>query len=318
MTAFHSRSFSRSGRIVSSVAITLCAAFATAAAQQAVKNGAELVTDCTECPQLVKVPAGDFLMGSPLQEKWREGDEGPQHRVRLATAVAVATNKVTRGQYAAFAAATQRSDGDGCWVWDTRRGLWAKDATRNWRNPGFEQSDLHPVVCVSWDDAKAYSEWLSQKAGKRFRLLSEAEREFVSRAGSTASRPWGEDVEAACRYANVADQTAAAKVQRIAAWIECWDGYAFTSPVGSFEANSLGLYDTMGNAWEWVEDCYHDSYAGAPTDGSAWTSGSCAERVFRGGSWDNYPRNTRSAFRYRGAPGTRSSSLGFRVARTLP
>jgi formylglycine-generating enzyme required for sulfatase activity len=267
---------------------------------------------------MVKVPSGEFLMGSPAHEKWREGDEGPQHRVRVASAFAVATNKVTRGQYAVFATATQRADGDGCWVWDVTRGLWAKDATRSWRTPGFEQSDQHPVVCVSWEDAKAYAQWLSQKTGKRFRLLTEAERELVSRAGSTTSRPWGDDVEAACRYANVADQTAAAKVQRIAAWIECWDGYAYTSPVGAFEPNSLGVFDTMGNAWEWVEDCYHDNYVGAPTDGSAWTSGACAERVFRGGSWDNYPRSTRSAFRYRGAPGTRSSSLGFRLGRTLP
>ncbi|HWI11611.1 MAG TPA: formylglycine-generating enzyme family protein [Burkholderiaceae bacterium] len=292
--------------------------FAGAAGAQANAKSVESFADCPECPLMVKVPAGEFLMGSPAQEKGREADEGPQHRVRLAAPLAVAINKVTRGQYAAFVAATRRPDGDGCWVWDVGRGLWVKDAARNWRNPGFDQTDQHPVVCVSWDDAQAYAVWVSQKAGKRLRLLTEAEREYVMRAGSASSRPWGEDIEAACGYANVADQTAAAKVQRIPTWIECSDGYAYTSPVAAFKPNAFGLFDTMGNAWEWVEDCYHDNYQGAPSDGSAWTTGACNERVFRGGSWDNYPRSTRSAFRYRGVPATRSSSVGFRIGRALP
>jgi formylglycine-generating enzyme required for sulfatase activity len=274
-------------------------------------------TDCPDCPRMVRVPGGEFMMGSPPDEKFREADEGPQHRVRIAS-LAVALTKVTRGEYAAFVNATQRPDSDGCWVWDTTRGVWAKDASKSWRNPGFEQTDTHPVVCVSWDDARAYSEWLSGKTNKSYRLLTESEREYVTRAGSAAARPWGDKVEAACRYANVADQTAGAKVQRIAAWIECSDGYAYTSPVASFQPNAFGLFDTIGNAWEWVEDCYHDSYLGAPADGSAWIAPSCTDRVFRGGSWDNYPRNVRSAFRYRAAPGTRSSSVGFRIARSLP
>lgn len=317
MTAFPTRrGFLRAGLTWLFTAAFCLLWTGTADAQQGAKKS-EAFTDCPDCPRMVKIPAGEFMMGSPSDEKWRETDEGPQHRVRLAP-FAVAINKVTRGDYAAFVAATQRPDGDGCWVWDVNRGLWAKDAARNWRNPGFDQSNAHPVVCVSWDDAQAYAAWVSSKAGKPFRLLTESEREHVSRAGNASSRPWGDNVEAACRYANVADQTAAAKVQRIATWIECWDGYAYTSPVGSFEANAFGLFDTMGNAWEWVEDCYHDSYLGAPSDGSAWTGGPCAERVFRGGSWDNYPRNVRSAFRYRAAPGTRSSSLGFRLGRTLP
>lgn len=274
------------------------------------------VRDCAGCPELIVIQPGEFMMGSPLSEELRDPDEGPRHRVRIGYALGVAQYKVTRGEYAAFVRATARPDGDGCWVWDNSSGRFQKDASRSWRNPGFEQTDQHPVVCVSWNDAKAYAAWLSQQSGQTFRLLSESEREYVARAGSSSSRPW-DDVAQTCRYANVADQTAAKEVLRIPVWVECSDGYPYTSPVGAFQPNAFGLYDTMGNAWEWVEDCYRDTYERAPDDGSPNTSRECAERVFRGGGWDNYPRNIRSAYRYRGAPGTRSSSIGFRVAKTI-
>jgi formylglycine-generating enzyme len=276
------------------------------------------VRDCATCPEMVVLQPGEFMMGSPLSEALRDPDEGPQHRVRVGYSIGVAQYKVTRGEYAAFVQATGHPDGDGCWVWDNSSGRFEKDATRSWRNPGFEQTDQHPVVCVSWQDAKAYAAWLSQKAGQPYRLLSEAEWEYAARAGSTGARPWGDDVAAACRYANVADQTAAREVLRIPVWVECSDGYAYTSPVGAFLPNAFGLYDTMGDAWEWVEDCYHDSYERAPNDGRPWVERDCTERVFRGGGWDNYPRNIRSAYRYRAGSETRSSSTGFRIGRTLP
>jgi len=289
----------------------------TAYAQEVSRTG-EIFRDCPTCPEMVVLPPGEFVMGSPLTEVGRDSDEGPRHQVRLAKSFAVAKYKVTRAEYAAFVKATGHADGAGCWVWGEHfSGRWQADGNKSWRDPGFEQTDQDPVVCVNWDDAKAYAVWLTQKTGKSFRLLTEAESEYAARAGSTSSRPWGEDSRAACRYANVADQTAEAKVQHIGTWIECDDGYANTSPVGVFLPNAFGLYDTIGNAWEWVEDCYHESYEGAPPDGRAWTSGECSEHVARGGSWDNYPRNMRSAFRYRAAPPTRTSSLGFRLGRTL-
>lgn len=285
---------------------------------QVADNAAKTFRDCRDCPKMVIVRAGEFLMGSPSSEKGRDADESPQHRVKLARPFGVARYKVTRAQYAVFVEATARPDGEGCWVWNSRKRRWQQEQDKNWRNPGFAQSDEHPVVCVSWEDAQAYARWISQRTGEAYRLLTEAEREYATRAGSTASRPWGDDPGEACLHANVADRTAERQLLGLPGWVECSDGYVYTSPVGVFQPNAFGLNDMIGNAWEWVEDCYHDSFNGAPRDGSAWTSGECSERVLRGGSWDNVPRSTRSAYRHSSAASTRTSALGFRVARTQP
>jgi formylglycine-generating enzyme required for sulfatase activity len=143
-------------------------------------------------------------------------------------------------------------------------------------------------VCVSWQDATAYSDWLARKTHRKVRLPSEAEFEYAARASSSGSRYWGSDELGACRYANVLDQTALKFIPGTQNWAAlvhpCSDGFAFTSPVGSFRPNRWGLYDMLGNVWEWTQDCYHDSYLGAPAQGTAWTSGDCNFRVDRGGT----------------------------------
>ena len=160
------------------------------------------------------------------------------------------------------------------------------------------------MVCVSWKDAKAYVDWLSGKTGKGYRLLSEAEWEYVARGGTRTSRYWGAGEGGQCEYANGA--------------ASCRDRSVYTAEVGSYRANGFGLHDVLGNVWEWVEDCWHEDYTGAPVDGSAWTSGGeCGYRVLRGGSWVAKPRNLRSAIRIRNSTGNRVNFLGFRIARTL-
>ena len=168
------------------------------------------------------------------------------------------------------------------------------------------------MVCVSWDDAKAYVRWLSGKAGAEYRLLSEAEWEYVARGGTVTSRYWGESEEGQCEYANWKDASTGID------WgTKCNDGHATTAPVGKFLANGFGLQDVFGNVWEWVEDCRNDSYDGAPSNGSAWESGDCSWRMARGGSWRSVLRALRSAFRNVLRTGNRKSSDGFRIARTL-
>ena len=265
--------------------------------------------DCPECPELVVVPSGSYRMGSPSSEKGRYDDEDPVHRVAIGRPFAVGVHEVTRGEFGRFVSESGRSMGNSCWV--IAGGEIRDRSGSNWKSPGFSQTDEHPVVCVKWSDAKAYVEWLSVKTGKEYRLLSEAEWEYVARAGTRTARYWGESKSDQCRYANGADETLL--------WPEahCVDGYSWTSPVGSFEANPFGLHDVYENVYEWVEDCWKNSYRGAPGDGSAWVSGNCGLRVMRGGSLADPPRHLRSAFRNGDSTGMRGFVLGFRVARTL-
>ncbi|MBL8331035.1 MAG: SUMF1/EgtB/PvdO family nonheme iron enzyme [Rubrivivax sp.] len=286
-----------------------------------------VVKDCDECPALVLLPAGSFQMGSPEGEKdrWTDGREGPVHEVRIGYRLAVGRTEVTRGEFGRFVSATgyrtAAEKGDGCFVWNGTAS--AKDAARNWRSPGFEQTEEHPVVCVSWNDAQEYLKWLNGRAaGKGFRLLSEAEWEYAARAGQGAKRyPWGDDLDYStiCAYANGADRKAKAEVPGAANWpvANCDDGYAYTAPAGRLRPNAFGLYDMHGNAWEWVQDVWNANYHGTPTDGSAWTSGYQARRLLRGGSWNYNPQFLRSAIRYGDAPDFRVSGTGFRIARTF-
>ncbi len=291
----------------------------------------QVFKDCPECPEMVVVPAGEFTMGSPPEERrWVVSQgakeewvawETPQHRVTLPRPIAAGKFEVTRAEYAAFARDAGHGAGDGCYAF--KDGKWEKDAGKSWRDPGFQQTDRDPVACVSWADAKAYVEWLSRKTGKPYRMLSEAEWEYAARAGTTTRYGWGDDRdnEQGCGYANGADRTRA-RPHTLAETKDnifmCEDGYVFTAPVGLYRANGFGLHDMLGNVWEWTEDCWHDSYAGAPADGSAWlTGGNCGIRVLRGGSWVGSPRDLRSALRDGNDPGNRINLNGFRVARTL-
>ena len=268
--------------------------------------------DCESCPEMVVVPAGSYMMGSPALEAERDDDEGPVHRVTIAQPFAVGVYEVTRGEFGRFVGATGYSTVDRCWTFEDGKGK--ERSGRGWKNPGFEheQGEREPVVCVSWDDAQAYVRWLSEETGEAYRLLSEAEWEYVARAGTTTARYWGESEAGQCRYANGADAGTGFE------WAEsCHDGHARTAPVGRYEANAFGLYDVLGNVWEWTQDCWNKSYAGAPSNGGAWESGNCSWRVLRGGSWGIEPGYLRSAVRDRSTAGNRNNGNGFRLARTL-
>lgn len=335
----------------------LCLALALAAAKETVfaqvpAAGATTPTfrDCADCPEMVVVPAGTFRMGSTRDRALSEF-ETPRHEVTLGAAFAVARLEISRGQFAAFVRASGYAgfQGKGCGVLRHADLQWVNDDARDWRNPGFEQGDDHPVVCVSWDDAKAYAAWLAQKTGKKYRLPSEAEWEYAALAGARGPRPWGEDDKAACKHANVWDETyekerglprrpernqgtgtapgfrdasaSALKEKRGTEWFLeshwCADAHAFTAPGGQYAANAFGLHDMIGNAWEWVEDCLNATYAGAPGDGSAWLSGNCEQRILRGGSWSAVPADARAVQRYLRPKPTRRADMGFRVAAGL-
>ena len=260
----------------------------------------EVFRDCPHCPEMVVVPSGSFMMGSPPSEEGRWDDEGPRHGVMIGSSFAVGVYEVTRGEFGRFVSSTGRSMGDSCRIWED--GEWKSRSGQGWRSPGFSQTGSHPVVCVSWDDARAYVRWLSRETGASYRLLSESEWEYVARAGTQTRYWWGDDIgrnRANCDGCG-----------------SRWDNES-TAPVGSFAANAFGLHDVHGNVWEWVQDCWNDSYAGAPGDGSAWERGECSRRVLRGGSWYVIPRNLRAAFRVRVGSGYRNDNYGFRVARTF-
>ncbi len=215
-----------------------------------------------------------------------EVDEKPVHQVNI-SALALGKTEVTFAEYDAFARETNRAlKNDGGWGRDNR-----------------------PVINVNWNDAKAYVKWLSNKTGKHFRLPSEAEWEYAARAGSTTKYSFGNRESDLCDYANHADHRNKT----------CSDGADRQSAtVGRYRANAFGLFDMHGNVWEWVEDCWHDSYSGAPTNGGPWTTGGdCSRRVLRGGSWLDAPRGVRAAHRLGNGPDYRGYDLGFRVARTF-
>jgi formylglycine-generating enzyme required for sulfatase activity/uncharacterized caspase-like protein len=293
-----------------------CATPLTAAQERSLQPK-DSFRECETCPEMVVVPNGTFTMGSPRNERDRDPDEGPQHVVTIREPFAVGKFHVTRDQFAAFISATGSDAASSCVAWQSRP---KQRATRSWEDPGFDQDGSHPVVCVNWNDAKAYVDWLAGQTGKPYRLLSEAEWEYAARAGSSTRYSYGNDEKDLCRHGNSADQTArSANSTTVRPFASCRDGFANTSPVGSFTANGFGLFDMQGNAAQWTEDCYHDGYRDAPTDGSAWTSGDCALRSLRGGAWDNSPNGLRVANRFWNVNDTSSRvyDSGLRVARTL-
>jgi formylglycine-generating enzyme required for sulfatase activity len=241
----------------------------------------ETFKECADCPVMVVVPAGEFMMGSPANEKDRSDIEGPQHKVTIVRPFTVAKLDVTFGEY------------DAC---VTLGGCAYQPSDRGWGR------GTRPVINVSWHDAQQYVTWLSRRTGKPYRLLSEAEFEYAARAGSTTAYPWGDDIGKGNANCDGCGSQ--------------WDRKQ-TAPVGSFAANAFGLNDMQGNVFQWVEDCVNANYNGAPTDGSAWITGNCDGRVVRGGSWVNFPLILRSALRGRFTSDYQNYFLGFRVGRTL-
>ena len=269
--------------------------------------------DCAECPAMVMLPPGSFVMGSGPDDPLAEPDEQPPRRVQVTASFAMGKVEVTRAQYAAFVRETGRVHAPGCN--STRSGRFLNNPRANWQNPGFPQQDNEPVVCVSWDDAQAYAKWLAGKTGKPYRLPSEAEWEYAARGGTTGSRYWADrSSAAACKFASVADHAFKSAVRGAQAF-PCGDGYTYTAPVGRYAANAYGLHDMLGNVWEWVEDCWNQGYAGAPGGVEPRATGTCEIRVFRGGAWNSKPDSVRAAYRDRDTKDERHENLGFRVVR---
>jgi formylglycine-generating enzyme required for sulfatase activity len=279
----------------------------------------ETFRDCPDCPELVMIPPGRFRMGSPADENGRYDNEGPPHTVTISYPLAVSRYPVTLEQWRAFLRASSHEMSHAhCYTRDRSNSKWIQ-AGRSWQDTGFAQGDSHPVVCVPWADAYAYVEWLSGKTGKHYRMLTEAEYEYANRAGSEDAYSWGADIRQACAYTNGSDQSRLQLGDNNLSpgnILQCNDGYPRTSPVGHFKPNRFGLYDMSGNVASWTADCYNDNYFGAPTDGSAWRSGDCGQRVVRGSSWHNLPRETRTAARFKGDVGISTYNQGLRLARS--
>ncbi len=241
-----------------------------------------------EGPKMVVLPSGSFTMGSPATEEGRAANEGPQRSVRIGYSFAVGKYEVTWSEWEACLA-----DG-GCGGHRPSDEGWGKGN--------------RPMINVNWDEAQSYVQWLSRKTGHRYRLLSEAEWEYAARAGTTT--PFHTGATISTGQANYdGNYTYGSGVKG--------EYRARTVPAGSLPANAFGLHDMHGNVWEWTQDCLNGSYTGAPTDGSAWTTGNCTGRVFRGGSWSASPQDLRSAYRIWYITTYRSNHNGFRVARTL-
>jgi formylglycine-generating enzyme required for sulfatase activity len=278
-------------------------------------DAANGMRDCQDCPQLVVIPAGQFTMGADPKRgnppEVIDPRETPEHRVSVPS-FAAGRFAVTRGEFAAFVRATQyktEAEGSGgCFAWSGEK--WENHRSFHWRTVGFEQTDDHPVVCVSWNDAQAYVKWLGQVTRQPYRLLSESEREYATRAGTSTVFWWGETLstDRANFDSTAPDYRGSHKGTT---------RYA-TVPVKSFDANPFGLYNVHGNVWEWVQDCQHDTYAGAPTDGSAWL-GQCIldKHVLRGGAWAGDPAGLRASTRGWFTADFRFNIGGFRVARNL-
>jgi formylglycine-generating enzyme required for sulfatase activity len=299
------------------ICVFLFLAIAPAAAQQC--DGVQIVVgdgmrcfqpgagerfkDCPECPEMVIVPAGTFAMGSPPGEPERDGDREDQVTITIARPFAIGAFAVTRGEFTAFVAATGHTLDEGCYFWTGS--TWEERSDRSWRLPGFDQDDRHPVTCVDLKAAKAYAAWLSERTGKSYRLPSETEREYATRAGTTTPFWWGSS--SSTDWANYNGTIGNAH----GIWRQQ------TVPVDSYRPNAWGLYNVHGNVWDWTDDCWNESNLGNPGDGSVRTMGDCTWRVARGGAW-NYSQNfLRSAFRYWNLPDNRSGVQGMRVARKL-
>jgi len=269
-------------------------------------GSAQRFKDCPDCPEMVVVPAGTLMMGSPPSEPEREAERETQVPVTIARPFAIGAFAVTVGEFAAFVAPTNYAVDPGCYFWTGT--TWEERPDRSWRSPGFPQDDRHPVVCVDLKAAKAYASWLSSMTGKTYRLPSETEREYVTRAGTdTPFWPGASISTDAASY----NGTIPSVLGPPGVWRQ------MTVRVDSFRSNPWGLYNVHGNVWDWTDDCWNESNAGNPRDGSVRTTGDCTWRVARGGAWNYSPTYLRSAYRYWNLPHNRSGVQGFRVARSL-
>jgi formylglycine-generating enzyme required for sulfatase activity len=314
----------------------LCAVVFGAAAttEKAVAGAPESIRDCADCPELVPIPVGDFVMGADIEEPRRlelpefwAVREQPKHRVRMARAFALGKYELTRGEFARFAAETGYSPAPGCWHFVGTE--WLFDESRSWQDAKISETDAHPVTCINWHDASAYLEWLSRKTGQRYRLASEAEWEYAVRAGTSTAYWFGDDPARICEFVNLGDldtqdrfrwHETKIKYDKMSDWKgqSCRDGYPTLAPVAATAANPFGLHGMLGNANEWVADCWNDDHRSATGNQAARLTGAdCGLRVMRGQGWTAVAASTRAAFRLKMNATDRRFTFGFRVARDL-
>ncbi len=271
----------------------------------------DTLSDGTPGPDMVKIHGGRFLMGSPLNKMLNEmgrNENERQHEVQVAD-FAIGKYEVTVGQFKRFVEAANYKTEAGC----------------NWRSPGFSQTneplpgfsqtDEHPVVCVSWNDAMAYVDWLSKQTSQKYHLPTEAEWEYAARAGTQTAYYWGDDPDQGCTYANGADQTIKEQFPDEGGIMNCRDGHVYAAPVGDFRPNAWGLYDMLGNVWEWTCSEYDKDYGGAEQR-CVGDKNAAGGRVVRGGSWLPDPGRLRGTARGGSDPHGGAPHAGFRVART--
>ena len=312
--------------------IALAAIVASTAALQPIGDNSEAQTapmevndpafvrfqDCETCPEMLVMPEGRFVMGRTDQPPQGEPAwEYPPHEVVIEAPFAIGLFEVTVGQYRAFVDATGYRFRDGrreCRILEN--GRWRSRRNANYESPGQEVTEDHPAVCLNYVDAIEYTNWLSDITGENYRLATEAEWEYAARYGRAELIDARENWD--CTLGNVADLAFEQAGGRANAGNAlCDDNFASLAPVGSFAANPAGIFDMAGNAFEWVADCWHDSYEGAPSDGSSWTEPRCTQMVQRGGSWLTNVGWAGSTFRWRVNPGFRDASVGFRVVREI-
>jgi formylglycine-generating enzyme required for sulfatase activity len=284
--------------------------------EMALRTPGTTFRECLNCPLMIVIPAGHFTMGSPVMDaNSQDGRVGPPHEIRIEHPFAMGVYDVTVSEYARFVLETGHPVTGGCDYYDGKR--WRVDLKRDWSHPGFAQSGRSPVVCVSFNDAEDYVRWVNGKirrpaSGRSlnlYRLPTEAEWEYVARAGTMTPYYWGR--QASHDYANYGlDQCWPCGVSKSGK--DRWD---YTSPVGSFAPNAFGLHDISGNVWQWTEDCMHDSFVDAPADGSAWVGGECHDRVLRGGSWLDPSKYLEITVRNPWPADEHNYANGFRVAR---
>lgn len=299
----------RSGRVPLPVEFGLCL--------DGVPAPGTVFRDCSDCPEMVMLPRGDFLMGVPLNVAERENPEYPPDRVEIDYDVAIGRFEISVGEFAEFVQSTGYEAAQQCEVIGQ---LEHAIPSRSWRSPGFPQNALHPVVCVTLTDAKAYTAWLSEKTGKDYRLPTEVEWEYMARAGTTTAWHWGDSDVRACQYANLDDLTLNEAYPTFAA-SNCRDGFVYTAPVGSFEPNSFGVFDSIGNAFELLHDRYSCTRRRRLL-GHCIENNECegCNPAASGAGWSGALGFLRFLRAYPNAfyPKRGSADTGFRVVRTFP
>ena len=299
--------------VTSALAIALLAALAWLGTARAKEHEEREFQECRECPVMIGIPSGTFLMGSPAQESGRYDSEGPQHEVTI-KAFALGKFDVTSREFQTFLKETGYRPASCNPILNMG---WGSPEGGHAGSPYRGDLPRWPAVCLDWRDAERYIDWLNDRVGAkrpavaratgRYRLPTEAEWEYAARGGTKTARWWGDAIGTGNANCNGCGSQ--------------WDNRLFAD-VDSFAPNPFGLYGMLGNAWQWTADCWHPNYAGAPLDGSAWTEPNCGKHVIRGGSWHNLPVFVRSAARVGsdrdGGESDYSGLAGFRVARDLP